>query len=119
MLREVKSGRAAGNSNRRWFMDDYFELIVWFDDNEALEGFQLYYDRGRRERAVTWTNTDGVGHVVVDQGEGSPLKNQTPLLHACGAFDREAVLGRFEHASAVVPRAIVEFVAQKLSPHYS
>lgn len=114
MLREVKSGRAAGNSNRRWFMDDYFELIVWFDGNEAVEGFQLCYDRGRRERAVTWTRAEGVGHVVVDPGEGSPLKNQTPLLRACGAFDREAILGRFEHASALVPPAIVEFVEQEL-----
>lgn len=113
MLREVKSGQAA-KPGRRWFADDYFELIVWFDDQEALEGFQLCYDRGRQERAVTWTRVDGLRHVTVDQGESSPFKNQTPLLHEGGAFDKDAIVSRFQCASGLLPRAIAEFVEQRI-----
>lgn len=96
-------------------MDDYFELLVWLDDEQDLEGFQLCYDRKRHERALTWTRTDGLKHVTVDQGESSPLKNQTPLLYCDGTFDKETILEQFRLASGLVPRAIAEFVVKKIS----
>ena len=33
MLKEVKNLRQTAQSQRRWFNDDYFDLIVW-DDNK-------------------------------------------------------------------------------------
>lgn len=114
MLREVKSGHAALDSRRRWFADDYFELILWLDGTDALEGFQLCYDRGRYERAVIWTRGRGLRHVIVDQGESSPLKNQTPLLREGGAFDKESVLSRFRSANELIPPAIAAFVEQTI-----
>jgi hypothetical protein len=114
MLREIRTGEASRDVRRRWFVDDYFELLVWLDDKQDLEGFQLCYDRGRHERAVTWTRTGGLKHVTVDQGESSPLKNQTPLLYCGGNLDKGTVLERFHAASRLIPRAIAEFVEQKI-----
>ena len=35
---------------RRWFMDSYFDLIVWYDDRGNATGFQLCYDKPGRFR---------------------------------------------------------------------
>jgi hypothetical protein len=65
MLREAPSKERAADGNRRWFADDFFELMVWYDERSNAEGFQLCYDRGRRERALTWTKANGLRHDVV------------------------------------------------------
>jgi len=114
MLREVISKEGQVEPNRRWFADDFFELIVWADERSNLEGFQLCYDRGRCERALTWTKANGLQHDVVDDGESSPLKNQTPLFQKGGEFDRADILRRFQSASAFLPRTIAEFVENKI-----
>lgn len=115
MLREVTSTESAVEPHRRWFADDFFELIVWLDETSTVEGFQLCYDRGRRERALTWTEAKGFRHDAVDDGESSPLKNQTPLFRKGGDFDGGEILRRFRSASALLPRTIAEFVDSKIS----
>ena len=42
-----------GKSSRKWFSDDYFDLIVWIDLNGAVSGFQLRYDKYKKERTLT------------------------------------------------------------------
>jgi len=115
MLREVTSTQSAVEPNRRWFADDFFELIVWYDEMSNVEGFQLCYDRGHRERALTWTKAYGLRHEAVDDGESSPLKNQTPLFRKGGDFDRTDIVRRFQSASALLPRTLAEFVDSKIS----
>ena len=39
----VKQNRTDGF--RRWFLDDYFDLIVWYNNSHDIEGFQLCYDK--------------------------------------------------------------------------
>jgi len=114
MLREVKPAGETVNAGRRWFTDDYFELIFWLDDDQDVESFQLCYDRGRNERALTWNRTQGLRHLIVDQGENSPLKNRTPILHERGSVDRGDILGRFTRASALLPERIAEFVKDRI-----
>jgi len=56
MLTEIRNARQVeGEGFRRWFTDDYFDLIVWYGDQNAMIGFQLCYDKQGKERALTWT----------------------------------------------------------------
>ena len=54
MLAEVEHVRQrAGEPRRRWFASDDLDLIVWLDEADRFVGFQLCYDKGRSERALT------------------------------------------------------------------
>jgi len=47
---------------RRWFADDYFDLIVWYDERQEICGFQLCYEKSRAEHALTWRADAGYAH---------------------------------------------------------
>jgi len=115
MLREIELKEGAADTGRRWFTDDYFELILWLDEKQRPQSFQLCYDRSRNERALTWSRASGLRHVTVDPGESSPLKNRAPILREGGVFDKEDILRRFESASALVPQTIAAFVKERIN----
>ena len=47
---------------RRWFIDNYFDLIIWYDDDDTITGFQLCYDKAEAERSLTWIKDRGFSH---------------------------------------------------------
>jgi len=114
MLTEVAATQPAGEPHRRWFVDDYFDLIVWLNDDGTPSGFQLCYDRPHAERALTWTVTSGYRHNRIDDGEAEPVKNQTPIIVADGAFAAAAVLERFQAHSGEIDDNVRQFVVAKL-----
>src|SRR5712671_7091134 len=71
-----------GDPRRRWFSSDDMDLIVWYDDSDALIGFQLCYDKLRSERALRWEPEVGYRHTAIDNGESniSPRYKATPIL---------------------------------------
>jgi hypothetical protein len=70
MLVEIRNTRQIeGEGFRRWFTDEFFDLIVWYDEKRTLVGFQLCYDKEGRERALTWTREHGFQHNRIDDGE--------------------------------------------------
>ena len=70
MLKEYKRVRQIkGEAQRRWFSDDFFDLIVWFDESKNIVGFQLCYDILKISRALTWHQDGGYSHNRVDDGE--------------------------------------------------
>ncbi|MES2693667.1 MAG: hypothetical protein V4773_09350, partial [Verrucomicrobiota bacterium] len=70
MLREIKNVRQEpGEGRRRWFESDGLELVVWLDARGRMTGFQLCYDSGRHEHALTWREGGGFSHDRVDPGE--------------------------------------------------
>lgn len=107
-----------GEARRRWFMCDAMELIVWVDDAGAPSGFQLCYDKGGIERALTWREGVGYTHRRVDPGEGTgmPFK-ATPVLGANYWLKPRAVLAMFESAAAGLPPEVAGFVGRKLREH--
>lgn len=115
MLAECRNVRQIrGEGHRRWFSDDYFDLIVWYDGSEPV-GFQLCYDRGGRERALTWHRDRGYAHERVDSGETESGRHKsTPILVADGVFDSAEVTERFREASGRLEPDIVELVLAKL-----
>ncbi len=113
MLKEI-SPEKQKVLNRRWFTDDYFDLIVWTDPDSGISGFQLCYDIRNAERALTWTPTKGFSHERVDQGDENPTKNRTPVLVPDGMFSAREILAQFLARSAGIDQRISSFVADTL-----
>jgi len=104
-----------GEHQRRWFQSADEELIVWYEQDGSIHGFQLCYDRVREERALTWINGKGYSHLKVDDGEIEPLiAKRTPILVTNGLFDSEAVLERFNSVAAALPLEIRALVSEKI-----
>lgn len=104
-----------GDPQRRWFSDDYFDLIVWFAPEGAIWGFQLCYDREKKPRALTWTLENGYKHAGIDSGEhdwGS--SKSSPVLVSDGTFEAPAVTKRFRDAAGELPFALISFILEKL-----
>src|SRR5438105_15406914 len=89
-LKPTEDGRT-----RRWFFDEYFDLIVWYDWDLTIRGFQLCYDKPGHERALTWTMERGFRHDEVDSGDEDPRANRAPILTAATSFPAEMVRREF------------------------
>ncbi len=115
MLRELRDiAQIKGEPRRRWFTDDFFDLIVWFDSHDEISGFQLCYNKDRDERALTWKRPSFYTHHRVDDGEAKPTRKATPILLADGMFDYNKIAETFKKESGALERAISNFVYEKL-----
>jgi hypothetical protein len=114
MLQEMKVKQVEGDLKRRWFADDYFDLIVWLDDGGSIHGFQLCYDKQRDERAMTWTRDHGYAHNRIDSGEDLPTENRSPILVADGVFQKDDIGSRFEKSSEGLEPEIRDLVLEKV-----
>ena len=112
--RQVRQEAVAGR--RRWFDDDVLplELIVWYDASDVVEGFQLCYNFGHGEHALTWRTEGGFAHNAVDTGSGGPFANRTPILIPDGAVPWTELTARFEECSSTLEPALREFVFGRL-----
>ena len=107
-----------GEPRRRWFQSPEEDLIVWYEGDGSLWGFQLCYDRKNMERALTWTKEKGYSHLRVDDGEIEPLTaKRTAILIPDGVFDAESILEHFLSESEGLPDEIVELVAEKITEY--
>lgn len=115
MLRELPdTPQIAGEPRRRWFFCHELDLVVWFDEAGEPCGFQLAYDKYRGEHSISWKAGTGYRHFLVDDGEGSALNSETPLLYADGPFHPDRVLDRLIALAGDLPDDIVHFVVDKL-----
>lgn len=115
MFREIKNVRQEpGDGRRRWFEAEGIELVVWFTPADEIAGFQLVYDAGGGERALTWRPRAGFAHSVVDTGDRTPLKNETPVLLPDGEVPWQELAQRFgRHAGSLDP-ALRRFVQEQI-----
>jgi hypothetical protein len=107
-VRQVK-----GEGFRRWFTDDYFDLIVWYS-GPRITGFQLCYDRARKERALTWRWPNHYSHDRIDDGEAPMTYKMTPILVQDGVFEKERVAAKFQAAAKRIEPEIANLVLEKL-----
>jgi hypothetical protein len=115
MLQEINAARQIpGELYRRWFFSAEQDLVVWYDADVNIVGFQLAYNKNRQERSIYWKAGRGFSHHDVDDGEDSPFKSNTPLLTIDGAFDRDSVLQEFLQLAQELPEEIMAFVNNKL-----
>lgn len=115
MLREIKwVSQVEGEPLRRWFVDSGLDLLVWQEDR-CVVGFQLCYDKTRRERALSWQPTEGFRHCLIDDGEARPGRPRpAPALVPCGCLDVQPIARSFLAKSRALEREITEFVYGKL-----
>ena len=115
-MREEKNVRQEQSGpSRRWFADDFFDLIVWFEADGSVNGFQLCYDREYHPRALTWTRSAGYSHNAIDDGESfSGAHKSSPVLVSDGVFNTKSVYERFEQAAGLLPEEIRNIVGAKI-----
>jgi hypothetical protein len=115
MLRELTEVRQDPKEpKRRWFADDYFDLIVWFDKRGEIIGFQLCYDINGDEHALTWGERTGFSHQRVDDGERQRPYKATPILVADGSCDYAAISQFFEERSSAIDERVAKLVLDKI-----
>ena len=114
MLVEVKEVKQFENEGfRRWFTDNYFDLIIWYD-GDTISGFQLCYDKEESERSLTWIKGKGFSHNKIDNGEKPGHTKMTPILVQDGLFDKETIAAKFKKDSKKIDIEISLFVYSKL-----
>ena len=116
MLLEIpKVSQTPGEPRRRWFTDENFDLIVWFDDADAIVGFQIAYDKKEQQKALTWFPAKGFSHNLIDEGEDRPGRYKgTPILVVDGVFDAFTIAESFYAESGQMDSEIADFVYQVL-----
>lgn len=102
-----------GEPYRRWFMNDYFDLIVWENGMNEPIGLQLCYDIQYHERALTFKN-NSYSHNKIDTGEDTPTTNRSPVLVIDGIFEAESVLKRFAEESKNIDEKIRNYVLETM-----
>ncbi len=119
MLCEIKNVKQYdGEPQRRWFVDDYFDLIVWLSKNKEVIGFQLCYDKLKNQHALTWHKHTGYIHNRVDDGEQKPGKYKaTPVLVTDGKFESEAVAEIFKRESKTMDKELAHYIYQMLKDY--
>ena len=111
-VRQIK-----GEGTRRWFADDDFDLIIWYDYSDKIKGFQLCYDKQYSERALTWKRNGSYSHNKIDDGDVTFGNKKTPILVADGLFDKNIIGELFLEKSSDIDKDIVDFVYKKISEY--
>jgi hypothetical protein len=120
MLKEVERVRQVRDEGpRRWFSNNYFDLVVWLDDADNITGFQLCYDKGKNERVLTWQGEGGFRHDRIDDGEVPFRIKRAPIIVKDGAFEKEKISGRFKKASSEIDQDIAHFVYDKIRKYHN
>lgn len=116
MIAEIPYVKNIDNEpRRRWFADDEFDLIVWYDPRDRIVGFQLCYDKQNNQRAFTWKEPGSMRHDRVDDGEGQPGQyKSTPILIPDETFDAPRVAESFMARGALLEPSIFAIVIQQL-----
>jgi hypothetical protein len=116
MMKEIVNVRQVdGDPNRRWFSSDYFDLVIWHGEEGRIIGFQLCYDKGRNEKAVTWQASAGYCHNRIDDGENRPgIYKATPILVSDGVSAKIMIADAFRKESKDIDQEISDFVHKKL-----
>lgn len=114
MLARERKKSVRGDYKRSWMSDDYFDLIVWYEQGNAIHGFQLCYGKPELERAITWLAGRGFAHAAVDSGDQDPECNSAPILVPDGSFPEAEVTREFCRRSTQLPKSLRNFVLAKI-----
>jgi hypothetical protein len=118
MLRESYVSQKEESVFRRWFQDEYFDLIVWYDlDTRLISGFQLCYDKHKNEHAFTWHKDSGFSHNKIDDSRSLHRHPATPILVDDGVFPFETIMGKFITSSYNIDAAVRDLVIEKLTEY--
>jgi hypothetical protein len=115
MLKEIeKVEQLDGEPRRRWFSSTSLDLFLWYDDDNIVQ-FQICYDKGPEEKALTWHHEKGLMHHQVDDGENRSFRMKgTPILVNTSDFDSAEIIAKFEQLAGDIEYHIVNFILSQL-----
>ena len=116
MLREIANVKQIKNEpRRRWFSSPTLDLFIWYDDDDAIIQFQICYDKGTAERALTWHFEKGLLHHSVDDGESRTFRMKgSPILVSDGEFDPEIIMSKFREIAGDIDYSTVNFILDNI-----
>ena len=116
MLVEIpKVKQLQGEPRRRWFSDASLDLFLWYDEEDTIIQFQICYDKGPEEQALTWHHEKGLMHHQVDDGENRSFRmKSTPIMVTSSEFDTSKISSKFQALAAELEYGIVSFVLSRL-----
>lgn len=96
MLREVTStGYRPHERQRRWFRSETADLYVWSENGLSTTAFEYCYRDLYKEHRLHWDANSGFRYASIDDGEQSPLRNDTPLVVPNGEYHPELAARHF------------------------
>ncbi|NKB36568.1 MAG: hypothetical protein GKR93_05265 [Gammaproteobacteria bacterium] len=116
MLKEIeKVKQLEGEPRRRWFASTSLDLFLWYDDKGNIVQFQICYDKGPEEKALTWNHEKGLMHHQVDDGENRSFRMKgTPIMVNTSDFDSGEIITKFEQLAGNIEYSIVSFILSQL-----
>lgn len=116
MLHEIKNAKKFDEGIRiRWFSDDFFDLVIWYDDDGNIISFQLTYDKYNDPHALTWKLGKGYIHETIDDGETPGRYKQSPILLPDGDFPGDAISEKFKQHTIKGEPELTEFISDIIS----
>lgn len=116
MLKEITTSSEQDEPDKRWFTDHDTDLFVWLDKDEQIIKFQICYNKGKNEHALTWQIDQGFAHHAVDDGEEKVMKmKKSPILVQDGNVDVETIQTIFTEQGRELPAFIYNFVLDSLN----
>lgn len=116
LVEYAKVRQRKGEPRRRWFGDEYFDLIIWENEDREILSFHLCYEKSWIEKALAWTHENGFRHLSVDNGEEIGGRHKmSPILVSDGLLDIDSLKNRFVIESQQIEMRISEFILQKLN----
>jgi hypothetical protein len=117
MLREIKSVKQIpGQPSCRWFNDELLDLFVWHDQRGHITGFQLCFDKGTGERALTYSETDGYSLDDV-HAEQSAWDMGSPVLARAAKLPRRRLLALLAERGAEIDSRVLRYIREKLEAY--
>jgi len=99
---------------RRWFQNEFFDLMVWYSENKEISGFQLSYNKGSvNEKCLMWTKKEGFRHYSVDDPVFMGRK-KAPLLVSDGIMPVKEILLKFKESSINMEEFLQKFILEKI-----
>ena len=116
-LLELKSSQQPiDGRRRRWFYSPDMDLVLWYEADDSISGFELYYDKNVSEHVFIWQAEGGFTHLAVDDGEQKPVieYKEAPILIPDGHVDADRIKVLFEASCDGLPDELVTLVRRKL-----
>jgi|GEM_PF-718869 len=106
MLEELPNIRQIrGEGFRRWFVDEDLELILWYDEEKKLTGFQICYDKLAGNRSVTWKRRIG--------RDGKPKS----VLTSDGPYNKSRLYALAKRSMDNLDDGLRVFILERLRSH--
>ena len=91
---------------RKWFSDDKYVLIIWFDKLSKIKGFQILYGGSEKNCIISWDDDGKFSHILINNYNlGSPK--------SLGYISQDIVSDFTEHASTI-DKNILKFILGKI-----